>query len=91
MAKDIYTDNCFAVLSGKKSREEVAAYYLQEVLNGKLYTLTKTCHWGKEFVKLCKKCKVKPIYRNFSPRDEMRGEYSIHRTNAWDEVCVNPF
>lgn len=84
-----YTDDCFSVLQGKKTREEIAAAYLQEVLDGKLFHLTKTCHWGREFVNLVKKCKVKPIYRNFSPNDEMRGEFSIHRTKAWDEVRVN--
>ena len=71
------------------SKKEVANKYLQEVLNGHCVIVSSTSVWVKEFVKLCKKCKEAQIYRNFSPHNALRGEYSIHKTNLFDEIKVN--
>jgi hypothetical protein len=87
--KRSYVYDRFDVMQGKRTREQVAADYLNEVLNGRLVILVPSTIWGKEFVKLCKKCTTKAIYRNFSRDNELRGEYSIHPTKAWDEVKVN--
>ena len=84
-----YVSDRFDVMQGKRTREAVAKDYLQEVLSGRLVNVVPTTIWVKEFVKLCKQCNVAQIYRNFSPRNELRGEYSIHTTKAWDEVKVN--
>lgn len=84
-----YVADRFNITEGWKSAKEVASDYINEVLAGNLVVITHTTIWGKEFVKLCKQCKAKTIYRNFSHNDELRGEYSIHQTKEWDEVKVN--
>ena len=84
-----YVQDRFDVMQGKRTCEQVAVDYLNEVLNGRLVILSPTTIWGKAFVKLCKQCTTKTIYRNFSRNNELSGEYSIHPTKAWDEVKVN--
>lgn len=84
-----YVYDRFDITEGRRTKKEVANDYLNEVLAGNLVIITHTTIWGKEFVKLCKQCKVCPIYRNFSRNDEFRGEYSIHKTKAKDEIQVN--
>lgn len=84
-----YVYDRFDITEGRRTKKEVANDYLNEVLTGNLVIISHTTIWGKDFVKLCKQCTTKAIYRNFSRNDELRGEYSIHRTNAKDEVKVN--
>lgn len=84
-----YVSDRFDVMQAKRTRLDVATDYFNEVLNGRLVVVVPTTIWVKEFVRLCKNCQEKQIYRNFSYGNEFRGEYSIHPTGTHDEVKVN--